>query len=100
MSNKSVLEHVAYIVKSQHPGLSAEAIVSFLIILDLGEPTVAQVANMVGMTEPKLFQHLSMLTTSGGGLIQLINNGDGSNSVRLTARGQQLRAQVASSFSD
>ncbi|WP_420429669.1 hypothetical protein [Kordiimonas sp.] len=94
MSNKAVLEHAASYFKAQYPGLTAEAIICFLVVVDLNEPTVGDVARAVGMTEPQAYQHISMLTPSGAGIIQLQNEGDGRNIVLLTEAGLAAKAAI------
>ncbi|NVJ97228.1 MAG: helix-turn-helix transcriptional regulator [Alphaproteobacteria bacterium] len=94
MSNKAILEQATVIFKRDYPGLSAEAIICFLVTMDLGQPTVGDVARAVGMTEPTAYQHLSLLTGSGAGLIVLINTGDGRNQIQLTDKGQAVAAAV------
>lgn len=87
MSNKEILGQVTNLIKGQYPGLTAEAIICFIVTLDLQDPTVGDVARAVGMTEPAAYQHMSMLTSSGAGLVALVNTGDGRNLVELTDTG-------------
>jgi hypothetical protein len=94
VSNKAILEQASTYFKSHHPGLSAEAIICFLVTIDLGEPTVGEVARAVGMTEPHAYQHISTLSPSGAGLINLVNTGDGRNAVSLTPTGKAARAAI------
>ncbi|WP_417451504.1 hypothetical protein [Kordiimonas sp.] len=98
MSNKSILEQASAYFKSHHPGLTAEAIICFLVMIDLGEPTVGEVGRAVGMTEPQAYQHISMLTASGAGLITLVNAGDGRNTISLTPPGQAAKAAILSAL--
>lgn len=94
MSNKSILEAATAAFKKDYPGLTAEAIICFLVTMDLDDPTVGDIARAVGMTEPSAYQHMSMLTASGAGLIVFINQGDGRNQVKMTDRGRDLAAAV------
>ncbi len=94
MSNKAVLEQAASYFKTQYPGLTAEAIICFLVVVDLNEPTVGDVARAVGMTEPQAYQHISMLTPSGAGIVQLQNAGDGRNVVHLTEAGMAAKSAI------
>lgn len=98
MSNKSVLEQAAFIFKSQYPGLSAEAIICFLVILDLESPTVGQVAQAVGMTEPQAYHFLSELGSTGAGLVKFVNRGDGANICQITQAGLQARTSIQAAF--
>ncbi|MCJ9429696.1 hypothetical protein [Kordiimonas marina] len=94
MSNKSVLEQAAFLFKSQYPSLTAEAIICFLMILDLDDPTVGKVAQAVGMTEPQAYHFISELGSTGAGLIKFVNRGDGANVCELTQAGMQARTSV------
>ncbi|WP_262689949.1 MarR family transcriptional regulator [Kordiimonas aestuarii] len=98
MSNKSILEQASAYFKSHHPGLAAESIICFLVLIDLGEPTVGEIARAVGMTEPQAYQHISTLSASGAGLIALVNAGDGRNIITLTGPGQAARAAILSAL--
>lgn len=94
VSNKAILERASSYFKSHHPGLSAEAIICFLVMIDLGEPTVGAVARAVGMTEPQAYQHISTLSPSGAGLVSLINAGDGRNVITLSRTGEEAKAAI------
>jgi DNA-binding transcriptional ArsR family regulator len=94
VNNKAILEQASAYFKSHHSGLSAEAIICFLVMIDLRTPTVGDIARAVGMTEPQAYQHISMLTPSGAGLVSLVNAGDGRNMVNLTPTGNAARAAI------
>lgn len=94
MNNKAILEQASAYFKTHHPGLTAEAIICFLVMIDLSEPTVGDIARAVGMTEPVAYQHISMLSPSGAGLISLVNAGDGRNRVTLTDQGEAAKAAI------
>lgn len=102
MENKAVLEHATNYFKRSHKGLTAEAIVCFLVLIDLERnPTVGDIARSVGMTEPKAYHHLSELSMGGGaGLINFENTGDGRNYVHLTDAGQAAKKQVQAAFGE
>ena len=46
------------------------------------------------MTEPQAYQHISVLSPSGAGLIALVNVGDGRNIITLTEPGQAAKAAI------
>ena len=94
VSNKTILEQASSYFKSHHPGLSAEAIICFLVMIDLGEPTVGAVASAVSMSEPQAYQHISTLSPSGAGLVAVVNAGDGRNVVTLSDTGKEARAAI------
>ena len=94
MSNKSVLEQAASYFKNHHPGMTPEAVVCFLILLDLKNPSVGDIAKAVRMNEPVVYQHLSLLTSGGAGLVHLVNAGDGRNMVQLTDIGQMAKSHI------
>lgn len=98
MGNKEILQEVTTVFKRTYPGLSAEAIICFLVALDLDSPTVGDIARAVGMTEPAAYQHLSLLTASGAGLVSLENTGDGRNLVHLTDAGNEMLSTVSHLF--
>ncbi len=102
MDNKAILEHAAGYFKRTYPGLTAEAIVSFLVLIDLPKtPTVGDVARNVGMAEPQTYHHLSELATGvGPGLINLENTGDGRNLVHLTGLGEEAKKQIKAAFGE
>lgn len=99
MNNTAILQQASSYFKSHHPGLSAEAIVCFLVVIDLGEPTVGEVGRVVGMTEPNAYQHISALSPSGAGLVSLSNAGDGKNHIRLTPVGDAAKAAITAALS-
>ncbi len=94
VSNKAILEQASSYFKSHHPGLSAEAIICFLVMIDMGDVTVGAVARAVGMTEPQAYQHISTLSPSGAGLINLVNAGDGRNVISFSAQGEAAKAAI------
>lgn len=94
VNNKAILEQASSYFKTHHPGLTAEAIICFLVTLSVAEPTVGEVARTVGMTEPQAYQHISMLSPSGAGLISLVNAGDGRNLITLTPEGEAAKAAI------
>ena len=100
MSNQKILEHASTFFKANYSNLTAEAIVCFLVLLDLDRnPTVGDIARGVGMAEPQTFHHLSELTAGGGaGLISLENTGDGRNFVHLTDIGTIAKQSIEASF--
>jgi hypothetical protein len=100
MSNKNILEHATKYFKIYYPGLMAESIVSFLVLIDLDEAaTVGAVARAVGMTEPQCYHFIAQLNIGGGvGLVRLENTGDGKNYIHLTDQGEAAKAAVQSAF--
>ncbi len=94
VGNKEILHELTNVFKRSYPGLTAEAIICFMVAANEQDPTVGDVARVVGMTEPMVYQHLSTLTSAGAGLIGLVNTGDGRNLVQLTPEGQQLAASL------
>lgn len=102
MDNKAILEHAATYFKRTYPGLTAEAIVCFLVLIDMDRnPTVGDVARGVGMTEPQAYHHLSELTAGvGAGLVTLENLGDGRNYVHLTGIGMEAKKAVQALFGE
>jgi len=99
VSNKAILQQAVAIFKERYPGLTAEAIICFIVASSLDTPTVGDVARAVGMTEPAAYQHISMLTASGAGLVALHNAGDGRNIISLSAAGEQLKALIDANVS-
>jgi DNA-binding transcriptional ArsR family regulator len=99
VSDKDILQQAVSVFKRSYPGLTAEAIICFIVASDLEDPTVGQIAQAVGMTEPQAYQHISMLTSSGVGLVTLQNTGDGRNVILLSALGLQLKANIDASIS-
>lgn len=102
MDKKAILEHASSYFKQTYPGLTAEAVVCFLVLIDLGRnPTVGDIARGVGMAEPQAYHHLSELTVgAGSGLISFENTGDGRNYVHLTEIGQAAKKQVQAAFGE
>jgi len=100
MSNKDILEHATRYFKANYPGLMAESIVSFLVLIDLGEgATVGDVARAVSMTEPQCYHYIAQLNIgSGAGLVKLENAGDGKNYVHLTDLGEAAKQAVQAAF--
>ncbi|MBL4838773.1 MAG: hypothetical protein JKY34_14470 [Kordiimonadaceae bacterium] len=100
MSDQKILEHATAYFKKNYPSLTAEAIICFLVTLDLGRnPTVGDIARGVRMGEPQAYHHLSELTSGGGvGLIIFENLGDGRNYVHLTDIGTMAKNEVESAF--
>ncbi|MFC4348096.1 hypothetical protein ACFO5Q_09595 [Kordiimonas lipolytica] len=99
MGNKEILHELTNVFKRSYPGLTAEAIICFMVAANEKDPTVGDVARVVGMTEPMVYQHLSTLTSAGAGLIGLVNTGDGRNLVQLTPEGQELASSLNQSVS-
>lgn len=101
MSNKEILQHATAFFKQHYPGLTAESVICFLVLVDLGDgATVGQVASAVGMAEPNCYQHMAQLTAGiGAGLISFQNSGDGANHVHLTDAGMAARDAVQAAFS-
>ncbi len=83
--------------KSSYPALTAESMVAFMVASGAdGDQTVGDIARVMGMMEPQVYQHLSALAPGRGvGLVTLINVGDGSNKVVLTPLGANLRDELA-----
>lgn len=102
MDTKAILEHATVFFKRTYPGLTAEAIVCFLVLIDLPRnPTVGDIARGVGMAEPTAYHHLSELTVGvGAGLITFENMGDGRNYVHLTGTGLEAKKQVEAAFGE
>lgn len=100
MDNKAILEHATSYFKRSYPGLTAEAIVCFLVLIDMDRnPTVGDVARGVAMAEPQAYHHLSELTAGGGaGLLTLENLGDGRNYVHLTDAGKIAKKSIQALF--
>jgi hypothetical protein len=100
MSNKEILEHASRYFKQNYPGLTAESVVCFLVLIDLGDDsTVGDVARAVGMAEPSCYQHMAQLTAGvGAGLVTLQNTGDGKNYVLLTEQGNAAKQAVLAAF--
>jgi|GEM_PF-1462107 len=94
VGKKEFLQELTNVFKRSYPGLTAEAIICFMVAANEKDPTVGDVARVVGMTEPMVYQHLSTLTSAGAGLIGLVNAGDGRNIVQLTPEGQQLASSL------
>jgi len=101
MSNKDILESAAAYFKRHHPHLTAESIVCFVVLIDLGDGcTVGDVARAVGMAEPECYRQLAQLNVgSGEGLLKLENTGDGSNRVSLSDRGQTAQQALEAAIS-
>lgn len=101
MSNKEILQHATAFFKQHYPGLTAESIICFLVLVDLEEgATVGQVAGAVGMAEPSCYQHMAQLTAgAGAGLVSFQNSGDGKNHVYLTDTGKAAKEAVQAAFS-
>jgi len=102
MDNKAILERAANFFKQSHPNITAEAVVCFLVLIDLDRnPTVGDIARGVGMAEPQAFHHLAELSTgAGAGLISLENLGDGRNYVHLTEAGLIAKKTVQAAFGE
>jgi len=100
MSNKEILQHAAAFFKQAYPALTAEAVVCFLVLIDVGEgATVGDVARAVGMTEPSCYQHMAQLTAGvGAGLVSFTNTGDGKNHVHLTETGKAAKQAIQAAF--
>jgi len=101
MNNKDILEHASAYLKANFPGLMAESVICFLVLIDLEEgATVGDVARAVGMTEPDCYHYIAQLNVgSGAGLIRLENSGDGRNHVYLTPLGDAGKKAVLAAFS-
>jgi len=101
MSDRDILEHAAAYFKSNHPHLTAESIVCFLVLIDLGDGcSVAEVARAVGMSEPNCHRQMAQLNVgSGAGLVALENMGDGRNIVHLSTDGEITKNALESAFS-
>jgi len=100
MSNKDILEHASAYFKLHYPNLMAESIISFLVLIDLGDgATVGDVARGIGMTEPQCYHFIAQLSAgSGAGLVSLENTGDGKNYVHLTGPGEAAKQAVLAAF--
>ena len=100
MSNQKILEHACAYFKSNFPKLEAEAIVCFLVFMDLGDgASVGDVARGVGMTEPGCYHFLTQLTEGkGSGLVSFENTGDGKTLLHMTPLGQSASDAVQQSF--
>jgi len=101
MSNKEILERATSYIKGNFPGLLAESVVAFLVIIDMDDgASVGEVARALGMTEPQCYQFISQLNIgSGAGLVRLENSGDGKNLIHLTDIGQATKQAVQAAFS-
>ncbi|PCI62453.1 MAG: hypothetical protein COB37_07010 [Kordiimonadales bacterium] len=104
MSNKQILEHASAYFKSNFPKLEAEAIICFLVFMDLGDgASVGDVARGVGMTEPGCYHFLTQLTGGSGvaagvGLVSFENAGGGKTLLHMTDLGQSASDAVQQSF--
>ncbi len=100
MSNKNILEHATAYFKAHYPGLMAESVIAFLVLIDLDEAaTVGDIARALGMTEPKCYPYVAQLNIgSGAGLVRLENPGDGRNFVHLTEQGEAAKQAVLAAF--
>lgn len=101
MDNKKTLEHAAEYFKKAYPGLTAEAVVCFLVLVDLeGRPTVTDIAQSVRMTEQDIQLHLALMEpSSGAGLVSVESQGDGKIFVHLTDAGVSAKNAIQTSFS-
>lgn len=102
MDSKTILEAASGYFKKAYPGLTAEAVVCFLVIMGMDEgPTVGDVARALGMTEPDTYHHLTLLTSGkGAGLISLENTGDGRSVIHVTEEGKAIEANIQTMFSE
>ncbi len=100
LGNKAVLEQIASYFKDHFPGLTAEAIICFLVVIDFEQPSVGDVARSVGMTEPDAYHHMSLLGGSGAGLINFVNAGDGRNLIMLTDIGLLVKNNLIALFDE
>jgi len=101
MSNKDILEHAAAYFKNNHSHLTAESVVCFLVLIDLGDGcSVGEVANAVGMTEAECYRQLAQLNVgAGAGLVSLENLGGGKNIIRLSHDGLRAKQALEAAFS-
>lgn len=97
MNDQEILQKASSYFKSTYPGLSAEAVVCFLVLADLDQPSVQDVAVSMRMTPQDVLGHITLLSdASGAGLITMQNGG---SQLSLTGLGEQAKQAIQASFS-
>lgn len=89
MSDRDILQQAATIFRDQHPGLSAESVIAFILISDHSEPTVADISTAMGQPEQQVFQHLASLRAAGLITVELAQGG--ATKILLSDAGQQTK---------
>ncbi len=94
-----MLESVAGYFKRGYPGLSAEAIVCFLILTDMGDKALMyDIGQALGMPWEEVYQHLMLMKVgNGAGLVAFKQLADGHYLALLTDEGMQARDAIQQS---
>lgn len=92
MSGTALLQEAAGYFKMHYPGLTPEAVIAFILVTDIHQPTVQAVASSLGMDEGQLGAHLaSLMEVGGAGLLALQPVLGGGNRILMTPRGEQVK---------
>ncbi|MFC3051771.1 hypothetical protein [Kordiimonas pumila] len=98
MNNKALLESAANFFKTSYPGVTAEAVVCFLVFIDLPSlVTVGSLAQEVHMAELDVYNHLTLLAAGGAGLLSLENTGGDDTIISLTDEGYAAKDNLMAS---
>ena len=97
MSNREILQMATAVFKSKYPSLNAEAVIAFIVIADLGRPTIPDISLAIGLPDMQVFQYTAPLRTAG--LIAIEAQSNGQNIFLLTEQGEEAKQAIAEVFS-
>ncbi|UTW60126.1 hypothetical protein KFE96_07395 [Kordiimonas sp. SCSIO 12603] len=92
-SNDKILEAVAGYFKREYPGMTAEAVICFMILSDLGDQArMYDIGVGTGMTWEEVYQHMMLMKVgNGAGLVAYQQLADGHYMAILTDKGKAAR---------
>lgn len=96
MTNRALLEQAAAAFTERHPALTAEALIAFIIVADLEQPTIGEIAVAMGVPDTQVFHHIAPLRDAG--LISVTPKRTGSNIVTLSELGHETKEAINGIF--
>lgn len=96
MSDQDILQQAATIFRQHYPSLTAEAVVTFIVVADNERPSIGDVAASMGQSEAHVFHHTAPLRDAG--LVVLQPEREGTNKILLTGRGEEAKKAISEIF--
>lgn len=96
MSDRDILQQAATLFRQHYPALTAEAVVTFIVVADNERPSISEIAASMGQSEAHVFHYTAPLRDAGLVVLQPDRNGD--NKILLTGRGEEAKNAISEIF--